>query len=55
MKLDFKKLPKPIFDALAKEDIFTQSLFKRPESLSALLPYDEYIEASQMFLIRMAL
>lgn len=49
MKLDLKGLPKPIHDALAKDDLFIQALFKRPESLSALLPYDEFIETSQMF------
>lgn len=42
-------LPKSIAKALAKEEVFTKALFERPESLSELLPYDEYIESSRMF------
>ncbi len=42
-------LPKPISDALSKKDIFIKALFDRPESLSNLLPYDEYIPESGLF------
>ncbi len=49
MKNVAEKLPKPIAQALAKQDTFVRSLFERPESLSALLPYDEYIEESGIF------
>lgn len=44
-----KSLSKPIHDALARKDTFVKALFERPESLSALLPYDEYIEEEQLF------
>jgi len=44
-----KMLPKPISEALAKQDVFVRALFTRPESLSALLPYDEYIQESGIF------
>ena len=49
MKLLNEKLPKPIAGALAKQDVFVRALFDRPESLSALLPYDEYIPESGIF------
>ena len=42
-------LPNPIAAALAKQDVFVKALFTRPESLSALLPYDEYIPESGIF------
>lgn len=42
-------LPKPIVRALGEEEIFTHALFQRPESLSALLPFDEFIESSKLF------
>ncbi|MGE4233049.1 MAG: TraC family protein [Bacteriovoracia bacterium] len=45
-------LPKPIHDALAKKETFTKALFERPESLSALLPYDEYLEEEQIFQLK---
>ena len=47
MKLN--SLPRPIAKALARDEIFTKALFERPESLSALLPYDEFIESTGMF------
>jgi hypothetical protein len=43
------ELPKPISDALHKEKVFTKALFERPDSLSQLLPYDEYIPESGVF------
>ncbi|MGE4233550.1 MAG: TraC family protein [Bacteriovoracia bacterium] len=49
MNKDLLKLPKPINDALSKKDIFIKALFDRPESLSALLPYEEYIPDSGIF------
>lgn len=49
MKLNTQSLPKPIAQALAREDVFRKALFERPESLSALLPYDEFIGSSGMF------
>lgn len=45
----YQNLPKPILDALSNKDIFNRALYQRPESLSALLPYDEYIESEHMF------
>ena len=48
-KYNLNQLPKPIYQALAKEDIFTQALFNRPETLSSLLPYDEYNPQTHMF------
>lgn len=42
-------IPKPISNALANSNIFTKALFDRPESLSELLPYDEYIESTGIF------
>lgn len=44
-----KNLPKPIAKALAKDDEFYRALYERPESLSALLPYDEFIEYTKTF------
>ena len=50
MKLeDLSAPPRPIARALANEKLFTQALFSRPESLSHLLPYEEYIEATRHF------
>ena len=49
MKLPFDHLPKPIARALANEEIFTKALFERPESLSDLLPYDEFISSNSIF------
>ena len=42
-------LPKPIECALANDEIFIRALFERPTSLSALLPYDEYVPESGLF------
>jgi len=47
--LKLNSLPKPIAAALVREEVFTQALFQRPESLSALLPYDEFISSTGMF------
>ena len=44
-----KNLPKPIAKALTKDDEFYRALYERPESLSALLPYDEFIEDTKTF------
>ena len=38
--------------ALGNQNIFIESLFKRPESLSRLLPYDEWLEARKQFLMK---
>ncbi|POB14806.1 TraC family protein [Halobacteriovorax sp. DA5] len=43
-------LPEPISKALSNREVFTGALFSRPESLSALLPYDEYLEKDNLFL-----
>jgi hypothetical protein len=43
-------LPEPISKALSNREVFTGALFSRPESLSALLPYDEYLEKDSLFL-----
>lgn len=45
-------LPKPIQDALGKRSVFTEALFTRPESLSSLLPYEEYAEEHGLFCMR---
>ena len=45
-------LPKPIKEALCKREIFTKSLFSRPESLSQLLPYDAFIEEENIFQLK---
>lgn len=45
-------LPKEFTKALCNRSVFTESLFKRPESLGALLPYDEYLEQDRIFLMK---
>ena len=42
-------LPKPIQKALSKREVFVDALFSKPESLSALLPYDDFIENHHVF------
>lgn len=44
-----KSLSKPIERALGNEAVFTKALFERPESLSALLVYDEYLPEKGIF------
>ena len=39
-----RKIKPEIEEALGKEELFRKALFERPESLSALLPYEEVIE-----------
>lgn len=46
------KLGLPIQAALEKRKVFTEALFSRPESLSALLPFDSYIEDKNLFLMK---
>ena len=43
-------LPDPISKALSNRETFTNALFSRPDSLSALLSYDEVLEKEQLFL-----
>jgi hypothetical protein len=45
-------LPLPITKALGDRSIFTDALFTRPDSLSALLPYDEYLEKDKLYLLK---
>lgn len=45
-------LAKPIADALCDRDQVTASLFSRPESLSSLAPFDEYLPAHGIFQLR---
>ena len=40
----------PLSRALTKREIFTKALFTRPDSLSELLPYDEFLEKDRVFL-----
>ena len=47
-----KTIPKEVERALSDREIFTKALFSRPDSLSSLLPYDEFIEDSHLFLQR---
>ncbi|MBT4761937.1 MAG: TraC family protein [Bdellovibrionaceae bacterium] len=42
-------MPKSIEEALCKRELFTKSLFSRPESLSSLMPYDGFIEEENIF------
>lgn len=44
-----KNLAKPIAKALGNQKTFVKALFERPESLSALLPYDEYVPETKVF------
>jgi len=44
--------PKPIGDALNRREIFIQSLYSRPESLSELLPYDGFIPNENIFQLK---
>ncbi len=37
---------------LSEKELFTSALFKRPESLSKFLPYDEYIEEKKIFVMK---
>ena len=39
-------------DALGREELFRRALFERPQSLSALLPYDEVIEEENIFVLK---
>lgn len=48
-QLKSKNLPKPIAKALANDDELYKALYERPESLSELLPYEEFIEESKTF------
>lgn len=45
-------LPLPITKALGDRSVFTNALFTRPDSLSALLPYDEYLEKEKLYLLK---
>ena len=45
-------IPTPITWATEKREIFTKALFSRPESLTALLPYDEFIEDGNIFQLK---
>ena len=47
-----KNIPNPIKKALEQRELFTKTLFARPESLSRLLPYDEYIEDGSLFQLK---
>ena len=46
------KIPHLITKALESKKIFTEALFSRPESLSALLPYDEVLEKDRVFVLK---
>lgn len=50
--LKLNDLPLPITKALGDRSIFTNALFTRPDSLSALLPYDEYLEKEKLYLLK---
>ncbi|MGE0172441.1 MAG: TraC family protein [Oligoflexales bacterium] len=45
-------LPKPIRNALGNRSLFTEALFTRPESLSSLLPYEEYATEHGVYCMR---
>lgn len=42
-------VPKPIQKFLTNRETLTKALFSRPESLSSLLPYDDFIEEGGIF------
>lgn len=50
--LKLNDLPLPITKALGDRNVFTDALFTRPDSLSALLPYDEYLEKEKLYLLK---
>lgn len=49
----FKRgIQKEIKKVLGKDDAFIRSLYERPESLASLLPYEDYLSNSKIFLNR---
>jgi TraC protein/TraG P-loop domain/CagE, TrbE, VirB family, component of type IV transporter system len=49
MNSTLSHLAKPITDAIGHQDTFLKALFERPESLSALLPYGEFLPDTGIF------
>lgn len=47
-----KSLPDQVYKALSNKRLFTDSLFSRPESLTALLPYEEFIRNENVFQLK---
>lgn len=45
-------LPLPIAKVLSDRSAFTNALFTRPESLAALLPYDEFLPKDSLYLLK---
>lgn len=45
-------LPKALEKALGRDDALTRALFERPQSLSALLPYGDYLAEDRVFLCK---
>ncbi len=43
------EIPKPINEALINDNVFVEALFKRPESLAKLFPYDSFVEKENIF------
>ena len=52
MQLHLSSLPKDIQKVLGRDESLIRSLYGRPESLSALLPYGDYIADARAFLGR---
>lgn len=50
--LKLNDLPLPISKALGDRSVFTNALFTRPDSLSVLLPYDEFLEKDKLYLLK---
>jgi hypothetical protein len=50
LQLNFSTLPKDIKKSLGRDDALIRALFERPQSLSALLPYSDYLEDVGIFL-----
>ena len=50
MQINLSTLPKDIQKSLGRDDVFIRALFERPQSLSALLPYSDYLEDARVFL-----
>lgn len=52
MENNLNKLPNPMLTALRDRSFLRKSLSERPESLSSLLPYDEYLPDYGVFVLK---
>ena len=49
---NFTSITAPISNALGSREVFTKALFSRPESLSTLLPYEDFIAKEDVFQLK---